>query len=254
MPRPCLPDCKPIYNHVAGPKNHVLCKTHGHVYDEAALMIIANSVKEYDAQYPIPRPMQPDCKGVKGQLPYAPKNIMVCEHGHVLDIGKGQIVGNTRTMYLRAHPEYAGPPRKASPDPPSPPPKPSGGGSCNIEITKRDSIVNYLHVFVSVAADGSWDALLGWTYSGIEWLPDRVFCQITLIDNADRDGKEYSMTTDPTPVQSSDAEYHTNLKASTKIAYGGQVYVRATVYSTVKQTSVIGAESSFDVSLLSGQG
>jgi hypothetical protein len=102
-----------------------LCKTHGHVYDTDSGMIIANSVAEYDAQNPCPRPMLPDCKGQKGKMPYAPKYIMLCWHGHVLNTDKGEIVGNTMTMYLRAYPQY-GPPKK----PPSYPPgdQPPGYG------------------------------------------------------------------------------------------------------------------------------
>ena len=72
VPRPMLPDCAPLRNRIAGPANHFLCKTHGHVYDEKARTIIANSVEEYDAQRPLPRPMEHDCKPIKGNRRLVP--------------------------------------------------------------------------------------------------------------------------------------------------------------------------------------
>lgn len=122
VPRPILPDCKPVRNHIAGPAHHVLCATHGHVYDEKVSMIIANSVKEYDAQYPIPRPIvEGVCKPSRGKMPYAPKAIVLCEvHGDVLDLDKGEVVANTMTMYYRAHPEHAPPPKPEEPPPDGP--------------------------------------------------------------------------------------------------------------------------------------
>jgi hypothetical protein len=47
VPRPMEGDCKPEHGYVPGPKNHLLCATHGHVVDTAQQMIIANSVAAY---------------------------------------------------------------------------------------------------------------------------------------------------------------------------------------------------------------
>lgn len=47
VPRPMESDCKPQHGYVPGPKNHLLCATHGHVVDTDQKMIIANSVASY---------------------------------------------------------------------------------------------------------------------------------------------------------------------------------------------------------------
>jgi hypothetical protein len=47
VPRPMEGDCKPEHGYVPGPKNHLLCATHGHVVDTDQQMIIANSVASY---------------------------------------------------------------------------------------------------------------------------------------------------------------------------------------------------------------
>ena len=107
VPRPILPDCRPLRNQVDGPKNHVMCKMHGHIYDEDTGQIIANSFADYQARHRVPRPMEADCKPAKGKLPNAPKHIMLCEkHGHVVDTEQKQIIANTAIMYLRDHPEH----------------------------------------------------------------------------------------------------------------------------------------------------
>jgi hypothetical protein len=117
------PDCRPKPGFVDGPKNHVLCATHGHVMDTKAGIIIAASVKDYDAQHSVPRKMDPDCQPIPGKMPKAPKNIVLCKHGHVLDTAKGEIVANTRTMFFRAHPQFASPVSADDiPDDPSPGP------------------------------------------------------------------------------------------------------------------------------------
>jgi hypothetical protein len=80
---------------------------HGHIYDEDTGQIIANSFADYEASHKVPRPMEADCKPVRGKLPNAPKHIMLCEaHGHVLDTERKQIIANTGMMYLRDHPEH----------------------------------------------------------------------------------------------------------------------------------------------------
>jgi len=45
-------DCYPVHGKVPGPKNHLLCSTHGHVLDVTAGTIIAESVAEYMKRYP----------------------------------------------------------------------------------------------------------------------------------------------------------------------------------------------------------
>jgi hypothetical protein len=50
VPRPIEADCKPEHGYVPGPKNHLLCATHGHVVDTDQGMIIANSVADYVKQ------------------------------------------------------------------------------------------------------------------------------------------------------------------------------------------------------------
>jgi hypothetical protein len=108
------PDCTPKPNAVDGPKNHVLCAKHGHVYDSYTGEIIADTLQAYDAARPLPRPAEPDCRPIDNQLPAAPAEIKLCAtHGHVLDTKKNTIEANTRTMYYRAHPEYA--PKPAAP-------------------------------------------------------------------------------------------------------------------------------------------
>jgi hypothetical protein len=112
LPIPIYPDCAPKRGEVDGPANHVLCATHGHVYDETTGMIIAASVHDYDTRlFPTPRPMEADCQPLDGQMHGAPENIKLCgTHRHVLDVApdKQQIVANTETMYWRAHPRPKG--------------------------------------------------------------------------------------------------------------------------------------------------
>jgi hypothetical protein len=50
VPRPLEADCKPEHGYVPGPKNHLLCATHGHVIDTDQGMIIAESVASYAKQ------------------------------------------------------------------------------------------------------------------------------------------------------------------------------------------------------------
>ena len=47
VPRPMEADCKPEHGYVPGPKNHLLCATHGHVVDTDTGNIIAESVAAY---------------------------------------------------------------------------------------------------------------------------------------------------------------------------------------------------------------
>lgn len=125
LPAPMQKDCVPDLGKVAGPKEHVLCKKHGHVLDLKAKTIIAHTIAEYNAQHPVPRPMESDCKPQRGLIPKAPDNIVMCAtHGHVLDLAKKQIIANSGIFYLRAHPEYVVQPKpKADTKPATPQPK-----------------------------------------------------------------------------------------------------------------------------------
>ncbi len=126
LPAPMLPDCVPQPDRIAGPKEHVLCKTHGHVLDLKAKTIIAHTVAEYDALYPVPRPMEADCKVERGLIPAAPDNIVMCAtHGHVLDTAKKQIIANSGIVFLRAHPEYVTKPKPKVDAKPATPPAPA---------------------------------------------------------------------------------------------------------------------------------
>jgi hypothetical protein len=118
---------------VDGPTNHVLCATHGHVFDENTGLILADSVADYDAQpeHKVPRPQEADCKPVPGKMPKAPKNIMLCgTHGHVLNVDTKEIVANTPVMFGRKQVQggHAGPPLPNPPPQPAPPgPTPQPG-------------------------------------------------------------------------------------------------------------------------------
>lgn len=118
--QPMPPDCKLQPNMVDGPANHMLCTAHGHVVDTVAKVIIADSVADYDAMFPVPRPQAADCAPEPGKMPHAPGNIQLCaKHGHVLDIKTKQIVANTPSMFGRKQvPGGHAPPQPAPPDPP----------------------------------------------------------------------------------------------------------------------------------------
>jgi hypothetical protein len=139
LPRPMQPDCKILRNKVPGPRNIVLCATHGHVVDTDTQMIVAKDVADYKARAKtaavdtaktigkatiagveaipggktvidgvkgaladaaqLPRPMQPDCKLVHGKVP-GPKNHLLCAaHGHVVDIKTNMIIANDVASY-----------------------------------------------------------------------------------------------------------------------------------------------------------
>jgi hypothetical protein len=175
LPRQMQLDCKLKPNHVAGPKNHVLCGTHGHVIDTTDGMIRWNSVAEYDAAFPLGRPKEADCAPDPGKLPYAPKNIVVCKtHGHVLDLSKGTIEGNTRTMYLRAHPQYAAP-------------KGGGGGAGKLAASGSFSPpdakeLSDISLDLQIYTSGKWNFSLQYTYTGTA---PRVFKEILFLAKED---------------------------------------------------------------------
>jgi hypothetical protein len=45
------PDCEIVRGAVAGPANHVLCRTHDHIIDASAKTVIAHDVEEYKATF-----------------------------------------------------------------------------------------------------------------------------------------------------------------------------------------------------------
>ena len=49
LPQRIAPDCEIVRGKVPGPKNFVLCKTHGHVMDTNLNMVIAHTVDEFKA-------------------------------------------------------------------------------------------------------------------------------------------------------------------------------------------------------------
>jgi hypothetical protein len=161
-----LRTCKLVPNQVDGPKNHVLCSVHGHVVDPGASTEVAASIDEYHKIYWIGRPIT-DCQPDPGKLPHAPKNIVVCKkHGEVYDIAKGIVLANTRTMYLRAHPEHAGPAAKTggekgkghkamttSATPDTPPPKAALGDLVNTTLVAAKQLRTDLEQY----AGASWD-------------------------------------------------------------------------------------------------
>ncbi len=49
LPHATVPDCVIVHGKLKGPKNHVLCSTHGHVIDSNQNMVIAHSIPEYEA-------------------------------------------------------------------------------------------------------------------------------------------------------------------------------------------------------------
>jgi hypothetical protein len=161
-----LSKCKLVPNQVDGPKNHVLCSVHGHVVDPGASTEVAASIDEYHKIYWIGRPIT-DCQPDPGKLPYAPKNIVVCKkHGEVFDTKKGIVLANTRTMYLRAHPEHAGPAAKTggekgkghkamttSATPDTPPAKAALGDLVNATLDAAKKLRSDLEQY----AGASWD-------------------------------------------------------------------------------------------------
>ena len=107
LPQPMLPDCKPVHGQVPGPKNFVLCAMHGHILDTDKKLIVAHTLKEFEAQHPgmgkLPAPMLPDCAIVRGKVP-GPKHHVLCgTHGHVLDEDKKQIIAHTLAEYAKQH-------------------------------------------------------------------------------------------------------------------------------------------------------
>jgi hypothetical protein len=51
LPQPMSPDCEIVRGQVAGPANHVLCRTHDHIIDASAKTVIAHDVEEYKATF-----------------------------------------------------------------------------------------------------------------------------------------------------------------------------------------------------------
>lgn len=51
LPQPMSPDCRIVHGKVAGPANHVLCGSHGHVLDVNARTVIAHDIEEYKRMF-----------------------------------------------------------------------------------------------------------------------------------------------------------------------------------------------------------
>jgi hypothetical protein len=49
LPHAMVPDCRLEHGKVKGPKNHLLCSTHGHVVDTDKKQVIARSIPDYEA-------------------------------------------------------------------------------------------------------------------------------------------------------------------------------------------------------------
>jgi hypothetical protein len=207
LPRPMQPDCVPDPGKIDGPKDHVLCKTHGHVLNLRTKMIIANTPAQYTVRHPLPRPMESDCKPVAGKLPYAPDNIVLCEpHGHVIDKTKKLIIANTVSDYLKAHPQHGGAPKsddkKKDPAAPSPaatdqPPltaekKTTYSGDWKGSVGEVNDI-DYLSATTAILEDGRFNYTVSWMYSSTPKpktpVPILARVEILLINAAGKDIK-----------------------------------------------------------------
>src|SRR5262249_24393759 len=107
FPQPMGHDCKVVHGKAPGPKNIVLCGTHGHILDIDKKQIIAANVNDLIARHPeygpLPVPMLPDCKVVRGKVP-GPKHHVLCgTHGHVLDEEAKQIIAHSIGEYVHTH-------------------------------------------------------------------------------------------------------------------------------------------------------
>ncbi len=105
MAEPMRAYCKPVHGKVPGPKEHLLCMTHHHVVDIKTKTVIAKSLEDYKKlhapQKMKPEPMKADCVVVHGKVP-GPKDHVLCgKHGHVLDIGKKQIIAKNVEEYKK---------------------------------------------------------------------------------------------------------------------------------------------------------
>jgi hypothetical protein len=131
LPRPMPPDCEILRGVVPGPDNFVLCKLHGHIVDLDTKQIVAETLKDFEADHPeyraLPMPMLADCSPERGKVP-GPANHLLCRtHGHVVDIATKQVIAWSVNDYIRRHPRsqpaHAAAPRTGpSPEPPKPDP------------------------------------------------------------------------------------------------------------------------------------
>jgi hypothetical protein len=153
LPRPMLPDCDMLRGVVPGPDNFVLCKMHGHIVDLDTKQIVAETLKDFEADHPeyrpLPMPMLADCSPERGKVP-GPANHLLCRtHGHVVDIATRQVIAWSVKDYILRHPRSqavhaAAPQTGASTAPPKPDPagepdEPTAGDdSRTVETQLRD--------------------------------------------------------------------------------------------------------------------
>jgi hypothetical protein len=153
LPRPMVPDCDILRGVVPGPDNFVLCKMHGHIVDLDTKQIVAETLKDFEADHPeyrpLPMPMLADCSPERGKVP-GPANHLLCRtHGHVVDIATRQVIAWSVNDYIRRHPHSqaahaAAPQTGAStvppkPDPAGEPDEPTAGDDTRtVETQLRD--------------------------------------------------------------------------------------------------------------------
>jgi hypothetical protein len=114
MPEKMTSECKPVTGKVPGPKNHLLCAKHGHVFDIKMKMVIAKDLAAYKKHQAIadavfkkiagssPAKMTPDCKPVHGKLVGPPAHIQLCsKHGHVVDTKAKVIVAKSEDEFQK---------------------------------------------------------------------------------------------------------------------------------------------------------
>jgi hypothetical protein len=105
LPQPMLPDCKVVPGVVPAPDNFVLCSMHGHILDTATKQIVANNLKEFQAQHPefgkLPMKMLADCVPESGKLSGPAHHVLCRTHGHVLDLKAKKVIAWSPVDYRK---------------------------------------------------------------------------------------------------------------------------------------------------------
>jgi hypothetical protein len=70
----------------------------------------------------LPRPMEPDCKVIRGKVPGPANHVMCSKHGHILDIAAKQIIAADLSDYQQRYGKGKGGGAKPTPTPPQPDP------------------------------------------------------------------------------------------------------------------------------------
>jgi hypothetical protein len=183
VPRPMLPDCEILRGVVPGPDNFVLCKMHGHIVDLDTKQIVAETLKDFEAEHPeyrsLPMPMLADCVPERGKVP-GPANHLLCRtHGHVLDIGTRQVIACSVNDYIKRHSRSqaahgAAPPTGTSTGPPKPDPavepdEPTAGDdSRTVETQLRDK-ANGVSILI-----GEFESKLGKSREALDVYPNSL--------------------------------------------------------------------------------